>query len=709
MPSIGSIRSITNSLSLGFSPPYSGSATKERGWTLPTSLKEVTRHAHHAPPGALPGEELNLHEVRWFLYNLLTLKSWGIVQKWPQWILETCAAWEGTGADLRVMRKEDLELICPLNSGHADLVMRRSIESHPSPECRAAIGQVISREVMRLKDREQQSARTHRDWQRTQLGSRYEEVVAQERSNHASSRSTRTPSIFSNQSQPNLLTPYPPESTPPYLPQYQSMTYQDHQPHEPSFFDPNTQRRPGMTRTTSSLGPNRLSWSSGIGSFSSSNVNSTPMTSPTGSEEAYPNKPMLSKGQSQQSLAGNRLSTASSSSLYSFSAQSPRISGHNPFESDPSAHFNRRQNDFRRFADIEEEHECGPSMAPSSQGQGYPTPTEAYSESTVRRPIARPIYLADPCQQQTKFNSTSLHPQAASRYQTAKEMRRGSSERASEEPENQKPGSFDRYRSASTLRSSRPSSRPSIMAGMEQLASNFEQMQMKEASEGEKDPCDSLPSQLSSPTSAQSSHWLGSLYGAPSRAPSQASTQPPPATRRPYIGPGSVQYPTPGISTTKRHPDRAPSPAISKNSSQVRSVAASILRHTPINPKTKVPVVTSFAGPNRSQANADMDKLALDRGAYLEFKNTPSETRDQVVQAEFERMHGMVPSKLHGEGVDVFGPQTRLAGPGGTPQRTLVESIRHKEILDGIRQRGTSGIGGLYCNLMTEDRRYYKH
>ncbi|KAF2003546.1 hypothetical protein P154DRAFT_532283 [Amniculicola lignicola CBS 123094] len=128
----------------------------------------------------------------------------------------------------------------------------------------------------------------------------------------------------------------------------------------------------------------------------------------------------------------------------------------------------------------------------------------------------------------------------------------------------------------------------------------------------------------------------------------------------------------------------------------------------PVRTKPSIPIVSNLAGPHRSEANHSVDRFALEQGAYLNFKHSPSVSRSEVVESEVRRMHGMVPSNLHGEGMEHNGPCVRMLDPNGRPYPTLVEQIRSKEILDGRKQRGTIGIGGLDSEPMKNDAAFYR-
>ncbi|KAF2652538.1 hypothetical protein K491DRAFT_681260 [Lophiostoma macrostomum CBS 122681] len=177
-PSFGGVRSIAsmgfltrNSSSNRDSPTNPSPNPVETGrFTLPVTCSQVREHLHSCIPDTLPSTSADVHEVRYFLYHLLTLKADEVGRKWPQWVLETCAAWDGTGADLRDIDESKLRLLCPASWGKCLIYGREELELTCPPQCRVEIGKVIERTVSRLKNKEEMKGTLHLQWQQTRNG-----------------------------------------------------------------------------------------------------------------------------------------------------------------------------------------------------------------------------------------------------------------------------------------------------------------------------------------------------------------------------------------------------------------------------------------------------------------------------------------------------------------------------------------------------------
>lgn len=126
---------------------------------LPTSLEKVAAAAHKCIPQQLPGEDATEDDVRYFLYQILTLKEHEVVRSSPQWILETCMSWHGGGRQLRSLPLDAFQQLCPLDRGHAkiDWTVKGSkfpLEELPPCGIRDLIGQAIRSVVTSLRAKE---------------------------------------------------------------------------------------------------------------------------------------------------------------------------------------------------------------------------------------------------------------------------------------------------------------------------------------------------------------------------------------------------------------------------------------------------------------------------------------------------------------------------------------------------------------------------
>src|SRR5690242_856900 len=127
---------------------------------LPTKLDEVTKSIHECIPQQLPGEQASQDDVRYFLYQILTLKDYNLARRSPQWVLETCMLWQGGGNKLRSLPLDAFQQLCPLHPGYAVIdwtVKSSKFRRQDIPPCgiRDEIGRCIKNVVENLKKKEQ--------------------------------------------------------------------------------------------------------------------------------------------------------------------------------------------------------------------------------------------------------------------------------------------------------------------------------------------------------------------------------------------------------------------------------------------------------------------------------------------------------------------------------------------------------------------------
>jgi len=137
-------------------------------FTLPTSTKDVEEQS--TAPRQLPAYSADTDEVRYFLYHVLTYKGNKIARRWPQWILETCAYWTGTGAELRTW-EQDFQLLVPKSAGYVELDKSSKYTDRPPCDCRLLIGNVIERTVKKMIADEGGAALEHQEWIARERGS----------------------------------------------------------------------------------------------------------------------------------------------------------------------------------------------------------------------------------------------------------------------------------------------------------------------------------------------------------------------------------------------------------------------------------------------------------------------------------------------------------------------------------------------------------
>lgn len=134
-------------------------AVQHGALALPTNLEDVVRATHTGVPRHLPGEDASQDEVRYFLYQILTLKEYRISLGHPQWVLETCMYWNGDGGKLRSLPPDAFQKLCPLSPGYASINWRSKgckFERQQIPPCdvRNMIGGLIKQMVVVLKTKE---------------------------------------------------------------------------------------------------------------------------------------------------------------------------------------------------------------------------------------------------------------------------------------------------------------------------------------------------------------------------------------------------------------------------------------------------------------------------------------------------------------------------------------------------------------------------
>jgi hypothetical protein len=141
-----SLRATNNILS----PPKTASQTtvhqlELNQFHLPRDPDTVAKDRHETIP-ELPRSTAECDEVRYFLYSVLTHKAFNLTKICPQWVLETCWAWRGTGQDFNTMDDDDRLDICPVVAGAALIDPSKfTVEERPPPEIRELIGKAVDK------------------------------------------------------------------------------------------------------------------------------------------------------------------------------------------------------------------------------------------------------------------------------------------------------------------------------------------------------------------------------------------------------------------------------------------------------------------------------------------------------------------------------------------------------------------------------------
>jgi hypothetical protein len=643
---------------------------------LPTSLRQVQNQIHRTEPESLPDEDANKHEVQYFLYQLLTVDSYRIAKSYPQWVLETCAFWRGTGADLRFMTDKEMKLICPLDSGHCTLEKKQNTTLYPSPDCRAMIGETIGQVVKKLKAKEDEKARLEREWKETQLGSSVRHKAIHGRLENRVS--TNLEELFPR---PRLMRSCSSAMSLPVLPERVAVpdSYEQRKIFSQHFASDGHNYTPSSTASlhphvTTSNGSISLPLSSSKGSNSSSNMNSTAHASSAGSIEETNGK---QNGASQVSLfGGDPLERRLSSAILSRSS-------HNS----PSTICARRVSTASSMAGIaeHEQHSTNIAVGDDYFAQDYPPsydqrrhvstphpqyqlqePPTSFTQENLQEVMSRNryhphkppqiIYHEYPIEQQTRYSRYSQDWDVKKDYSELRSMDSISCIRRNFLSSQSTYGSPPAKRDLLT--------RPHTMG-----------------------PPPGIPQPYYSSVQEMSNHLDNMSLGlrCPTSSMSQRSSS---GSLRRTLHPNSMNYPRPDI-CGPRFPSQCHAPNLPIHSPPHSSNAPP----SPAIPPSKVPFPSSptFTGPNRSTATSAVDTFALERCAYTTFKAGVLVARSEVVNSEVKRMSGMVPGKLHEEGIEHVEPTMRLMDGNGRPYSTLVGQIRDKEILDGRRQRGRLG------------------
>jgi hypothetical protein len=188
-------------------PPRATPQTRSEALCLPKNLEDVLRSQHRNVPKNLPSDTASQDEVRYYLYSVLTCKDNTSAKMYPQWVLETCMSWEGPGERLRSMTDEELQILCPLRAGYAEIkpLRKHKLEDLPVPAARQIIGAAIARAVgaARLADSRRVSMHDGASLRHIQHYEPVDGVWGQT----SSFRLSKQPQVCSGSSSPNIMGP----------------------------------------------------------------------------------------------------------------------------------------------------------------------------------------------------------------------------------------------------------------------------------------------------------------------------------------------------------------------------------------------------------------------------------------------------------------------------------------------------------------------
>ncbi|OCK80870.1 hypothetical protein K432DRAFT_451684 [Lepidopterella palustris CBS 459.81] len=137
---------------------------------IPIDTKEILKHIHKDEPISLPTDECTSEQVRWFIYKVLTLKTYNIAKDYPGFLYVTCTGWQGTGRDFRLLTEHDIRELCPYS-----LEFEGRPKQSALVKCRTLIGRAIWEHVSRLR------AKEAADLKRVQKEKAKEEELEQEK------------------------------------------------------------------------------------------------------------------------------------------------------------------------------------------------------------------------------------------------------------------------------------------------------------------------------------------------------------------------------------------------------------------------------------------------------------------------------------------------------------------------------------------------
>ncbi|KAF2033880.1 hypothetical protein EK21DRAFT_108670 [Setomelanomma holmii] len=134
-------------------------------YPFPLNVNLVRKFRHECHPPSLPAPSDNAYKVQHVLFLLLTSRMNDCAKKYPEWVLETCMYWTGTGYELHNRTELQLMESCPISAVAFGVESTKHKQGvFAPPEARAMIGQVIAQFVKDKKAREVQADMVHQHW-----------------------------------------------------------------------------------------------------------------------------------------------------------------------------------------------------------------------------------------------------------------------------------------------------------------------------------------------------------------------------------------------------------------------------------------------------------------------------------------------------------------------------------------------------------------
>jgi hypothetical protein len=125
---------------------------------FPTNPTLVKKARHEGCPKHLPSPQASINDVRYFLFILLTSMLNNCAKHYPEWVLETCMAWNGEGWQFLDCTQEQLEALCPRTATAVAIYSpKHKPGTHIPFPARLAIGEAIAKFVLQKREGESQA------------------------------------------------------------------------------------------------------------------------------------------------------------------------------------------------------------------------------------------------------------------------------------------------------------------------------------------------------------------------------------------------------------------------------------------------------------------------------------------------------------------------------------------------------------------------
>lgn len=159
------LRASASEYSLGSSTSSSTCPRPSSDFPFHLDPKQVRAARHDSHPKRLPSPDSDVSDVRYFLYTLLTSRKHSCAKEFPEWVLETCIAWNCKGSALHTWSDDDLRNVCPRQALAVEIISAKHRHGTPCPPtARAMIGEVIAQFVCDKRASERQKEQVQQHW-----------------------------------------------------------------------------------------------------------------------------------------------------------------------------------------------------------------------------------------------------------------------------------------------------------------------------------------------------------------------------------------------------------------------------------------------------------------------------------------------------------------------------------------------------------------